>query len=86
MILGLGAVGFFAGLLSMFKYRTRNPDKIHAREAAVYMDLNYNCHRTFDDEAWAKFVALKAAPPGSAPLAAEPPATPARAAHHPAAS
>jgi len=79
LALGFGFVGFFAGLFAMFKYRTRNPDLIHAREAAVYMDLNYNCQRTFDDAAWAKFVALKAAPPGAMPLAApaaaRPPAT-----------
>jgi hypothetical protein len=60
--LGFGIVGFVAGLYAMLKYRTRAPDKIHAREAAEYMDLNYSCHRTLDDEAWAKFVALKTAP------------------------
>jgi hypothetical protein len=61
LALGLGFAGFVAGLVSMYRYRTRDRDQIHAREAAEYMDLNYNCHRTFDDEAWAKFVALKTA-------------------------
>ena len=56
----------------MFKYRTRDPDRIHAREAALYMDLNYNCHRTFDDEAWAKFVSLKTTPPGVKPAPVPP--------------
>ena len=59
---GCGSVGFLAGLLAMLKYRTRSSEMIHAREAAAYMDLNYNCHRTLDDEAWAKLVALKTTP------------------------
>ena len=29
-----GFLGFVAGLLAMYKYRTRNPNSIHAREAA----------------------------------------------------
>lgn len=65
---GFGVIGFLAGLFSALRHRTRNPHKIHAREAALYLDLNYNCCRTFDDEAWAKFIALKTTPPGAAPL------------------
>jgi hypothetical protein len=72
LALALGLVGFIAGLFAMMKYRTRDPNVIHAREAAVYMDLNYNCHRTFDDAAWARFVALKTAP--CAPSPGGPPA------------
>lgn len=59
--LGLGLAGFIAGLFAMMKYRTRAPNAIHAREAAAYMDLNYHCHRTLDDEGWARFVAEKTA-------------------------
>lgn len=70
LALGCGAAGMFAGLFAMLRYRTRQSDSIHAREAAAYMDLNYTCHRTGDDGAWAKFVALKATPPaGSTPPA-----------------
>jgi hypothetical protein len=74
LALGLGCFGFGAGLFAVKKYRTRDPHRIHAREAAGYMDLNYNCYRTFDDEAWAKFVALKTTPPGcgGAPASAMP--------------
>jgi hypothetical protein len=90
LAIGLGAVGFIAGLFAMMTYRTRASNSIHAREAAVYMDLNYNCHRTFDDEAWAKFVALKTTPVGCgcsapassgapSPIAHTPPAKPATA-------
>lgn len=79
VVLGLAFLGFIAGLFAMVKYRTRVQGSIHAREAALYMDLNYNCHRTFDDEAWARFVALKTTPsphPGF-PAATEPgPVTP----------
>jgi hypothetical protein len=76
LALGLGLVGFVAGLFAAMKYRTRDPNVIHAREAAVYMDLNYNCHRTFDDEAWAKFVALKTTPTGTGSIPAPAAPTP----------
>ncbi len=58
VVLGLlGAVaGFVAGAFSMFKYRTRDPHVIHAREAAGYMDINYAYHRMNDDAAWAGFI------------------------------
>jgi hypothetical protein len=74
-----GVLGFVAGLFAMYKYRTRDPNRIHAREAAAYMDLNYNCHRTFDDEAWAKFIALKTAAPATLTPVPEPSARNARA-------
>jgi hypothetical protein len=65
LALALGLAGFVAGVFAMTKYRIRAQNKIHAREAAAYMDLNYHCHRTLDDEAWARFVALKTTPPGA---------------------
>jgi len=79
LAVGLGFLGFVAGGFAAYKYRTRNPNRIHAREAAAYMDLNYNCHRTFDDEAWAKFVALKTTPAQTMPLS--PPAATSRPPH-----
>jgi len=51
-----GCGGFVAGSVSMVRYRTRDPRRIHAREAAAYMDLNYEFFRNRDDEGWAHFI------------------------------
>lgn len=51
-----GFAGFVAGSVSMMRYRTRDPRQIHAREAAAYMDLNYEFYRNRDDEGWAHFI------------------------------
>lgn len=75
LAVGVGFFGFMAGVFATFKYRTRDPNRIHAREAAAYMDLNYNCHRTFDDEAWAKFIALKTTPTPVMPASPRPAAS-----------
>jgi hypothetical protein len=52
-------IGAVVGVFAMIKYRTRDTNHIHAREAAAYMDLNYECCRAFDDDAWARFMILK---------------------------
>lgn len=52
-------IGAIVGIFAMINYRTRDRNHIHAREAAAYMDLNYECCRAFDDEAWARFMVLK---------------------------
>jgi hypothetical protein len=52
-------IGLVVGLYAMIKYRTRDANHIHAREAAAYMDLNYECFHAFDDGAWARFIVLK---------------------------
>lgn len=49
----MGGVGFIFGSVAMLKYRTRDYNVIHAREAAGYMDLNYAHCRAGDDAAWA---------------------------------
>lgn len=51
-----GFAGFVAGSVSMIRYRTRDPRQIHAREAAAYMDLNYEFYRNQDDEGWTHFI------------------------------
>lgn len=53
---GFGAAGFLTGAMAMLRYRTRDPKHIHAREAAAYMDLNYDFYRNGDDEGWAHFI------------------------------
>jgi len=64
----MGAVGFVFGSLAMLKYRTRDYNLIHAREAAGYMDLNFAFCRAKDDEGWARM--LEAGAGGTAaPLA-----------------
>jgi hypothetical protein len=56
LVLLLGLAGFALGSYAMLRYRTRDMHLIHAREAAVYMDLNYACYRAGDDEAWMRAV------------------------------
>jgi len=67
-----GFIGFGIGLFAMLRYRTRDNQRIHASEAAAYMDLNYECYRTFDDEAWAQFMVLKQNPRPDDPSTAPP--------------
>jgi hypothetical protein len=50
----MAGVGFIFGSLAMLKYRTRDYNMIHAREAAGYLDLNLEFYRSNDDEAWAR--------------------------------
>lgn len=52
----MGIFGFLLGLFAMLRYRTRDARRIHAREAARYMDLNYAFYRNNDDEGWAHCV------------------------------
>lgn len=56
----MAAVGFVFGALAMLKYRTRDYNMIHAREAAGYMDLNYAFCRAGDDEGWARMLKVHA--------------------------
>lgn len=56
----MAAVGFVFGSLAMLKYRTRDYNQIHAREAAGYMDLNYGFCRAADNEAWARMLQITA--------------------------
>ncbi len=51
-----GFAGFVVGTVAMMRYRTRDPRRIHAREAAGYMDFNYDFYRKGDDEGWAHFI------------------------------
>lgn len=62
-----GFVGFGIGLYAMLRYRTRDNKRIHAHEAAGYMDLNYDCYRRFDDASWAQFMVLKQKPQPNTP-------------------
>jgi hypothetical protein len=54
--LAFACAGFLAGSAAMLKYRTRDPHRIHAREAAAYMDLNYAFYRSGNDRAWSEFI------------------------------
>lgn len=56
LALGLTAVGVLVGSLAMLRYRTRDPQQIHAREAAAYMDINYEFYAMDNDRAWAEFI------------------------------
>jgi hypothetical protein len=56
LALACGFAGFVVGAAVMLKYRTRDPNVIHAREAAAYMDLNYGFFKTGDDAAWAECI------------------------------
>jgi hypothetical protein len=51
--------GFVAGCVATLKYRTRDPQFIHAREAAAYMDMNYAFYGTGDERAWAEFIRMQ---------------------------
>ena len=53
----MAGVGFVFGSIAMLKYRTRDYNTIHAREAAGYMDLNLAFFRSNDDTAWARMCA-----------------------------
>lgn len=50
----MAGVGFIFGSIAMLRYRTRDYNVIHAREAAGYMDINYAHCRAGDDAAWAR--------------------------------
>ena len=66
----MACVGFVFGSIAMLKYRTRDYNMIHAREAAGYMDLNYAFFRANDDAAWARMfetVAGRLAVPSTRP-------------------
>jgi hypothetical protein len=52
----MGGAGFVFGSVAMLKYRTRDYNVIHAREAAGYMDVNYAHCRAKDDTAWARML------------------------------
>lgn len=54
--LGFTAVGVLAGSLAMLRYRTRDAKEIHAREAAAYMDVNYEFYGLNNDRAWAEYI------------------------------
>lgn len=56
LTLGFTAVGVLAGSLAMLKYRTRDAQEIHAREAAAYMDVNYEFYSLNNDRAWAEYI------------------------------
>jgi len=62
-----GFGGFGLGLYAMLRYRTRDNQRIHAGEAARYMDLNYECYGRLDDAAWAEFMLAKQRPPPATP-------------------
>lgn len=61
----MGAAGFVFGSLAMLKYRTRDYNMIHAREAAGYMDLNFGFCRANDDAGWARLLEAKPGGAGS---------------------
>lgn len=56
LTLGFTAVGVLAGSLAMLRYRTRDAQQIHAREAAAYMDVNYEFFGLNNDRAWAEYI------------------------------
>lgn len=56
LTLGFTAVGVLAGSLAMLRYRTRDAQQIHAREAAAYMDVNYDFYGLNNDRAWAEYI------------------------------
>lgn len=56
LTLGFTAVGVLAGCLATIRYRTRDAQKIHAREAAAYMDVNYEFYGLNNDRAWAEYI------------------------------
>lgn len=65
--LGMAGVGFLFGVAAMFKYRTRHYDQIHAREAAGYMDANYDYFRRTDAAGWAEHLKSAAGQAGTRP-------------------
>ena len=58
---GVAALGFAFGVAAMFKYRIRDYGQIHAREAAGYMDLNYEFFRSGDTRGWIECLRAEAA-------------------------
>jgi len=61
IVAGTAALGFAFGAAAMFKYRIRDYDQIHAREAAGYMDLNYEFFRSGDTHGWIECLRAEAA-------------------------
>lgn len=51
-VAAVAALGLVFGTAAMFKYRIRDYNHIHAREAAGYMDLNYGFFRAGDTRGW----------------------------------
>ena len=64
----MAGAGFIFGSIAMLKYRTRDYNQIHAREAAGYIDLNLALFRANNDSAWARMFETNASGHG-APLA-----------------
>jgi predicted DNA-binding protein (UPF0251 family) len=60
LVAGTAAFGFFSGAAAMFKYRIRDYNQIHAREAAGYMDLNYGYCMAGDTRGWAQCLRAEA--------------------------
>lgn len=56
LTLGFTAVGVLAGSLAMLRYRVRDAQQIHAREAAAYMDVNYEFYGLKNDRAWSEYI------------------------------
>jgi hypothetical protein len=52
IVAGMAVLGFVFGTAAMFKYRIRDYNQIHAREAASYMDLNYGFFCSGDTRGW----------------------------------
>lgn len=53
---GFTLLGLLIGSLAMLRYRTRDAKQIHAREAAAYMDVNYEFYLRGDDRAWGEYI------------------------------
>jgi hypothetical protein len=56
LLSGCTALGFVLGTAAMLKYRIRDYNQIHAREAAGYMDFNYKFFRSGDLAGWADYL------------------------------
>lgn len=61
LVLGGALLGVGFGTAAMFKYRIRDYQHIHAREAAGYMDLNYGFFRSGDQRGWIECLRAEAA-------------------------
>ena len=53
---GFTLLGVLIGSLAMLRYRTRDAKQIHAREAAAYMDVNYEFYLRGNDRAWGEYI------------------------------
>lgn len=62
---GLILIGVLIGALAMLRYRTRDAKQIHAREAAAYMDVNYELYARKDDRTWAEYIRQQGESAGS---------------------